>query len=83
MDIHTRHKLSHAVTEYDRKQSTRKGYNMYALSLYLGAVQNAETEADAGIDLRKALVHNFTGRLLDVVLTAVGLPKSTDQEQRF
>ncbi len=77
------HKLTHAVTEYDRKQSKRKGYNMYALSHYLGACQEIAKEVDTGVNIRKACVEHLTGRLLDVVLKAIGEAPSTDSEQRF
>ena len=75
--------LVHAVTEYDRKQSTRKGYNMWALPQYLRAIDNVEREIADGMELRPAITHNFCGRLLDVVLKSVGLSQSTDAEQRF
>lgn len=83
MDIHTHHKLTHALTEYDRKQSTRKYYNRYALPQYFGALQSVTEAVDGGQSLRKALTDNFCGRLLDVLLKSVGEPKSTDSEQRF
>ena len=76
------YKLLHAVTDYDRKQSTEPGYNVYALSLYLGAIDRAERRIEEGQSLRQALVASFTGRLLTVVLKAVGEPKATDTEQR-
>lgn len=81
-------KLVSAVTDYDRKQSARyasKGpgfYNIYALSHYLGAVQEAENKIAQGVPVRKALTQHFTGRLLDVVLKAVGEAPSTREEQR-
>jgi len=74
--------LLHAVADYDRKQSTEPGYNVYALSLYLGAIDRAERRIEEGQSLRQALVASFTGRLLTVVLKAVGEPKATDTEQR-
>lgn len=77
-----RTKLLHAVTEYDRKQSTKKGYNIYALAHYLMAVDRArDAMVDEGLDLRAALISCFNGRLLDVCLKAVGEPTSTRQEQ--
>lgn len=83
MDEKTRFKLSHAVIEYDRKQSTRRGYNMYALSHYCAAVQAIEADVDTGIALRAAILEHLTGRLADAVLRAVGLPKMTDNEARM
>ncbi len=75
-------KLASAVTQYDIKQSKRRGYNVYALSHYLGAVHEVEAELAKGADLRKALISNFNGRLLDVCLKACDLATSTREEQR-
>lgn len=76
-------KLLHAVTEYDRKQSTKRGHNMYALSHYLGALnQRVLPMIEQGVPVRQAILKGFCGRLADVCLRAVGEPKSTDAEQR-
>ena len=75
-------KLSHAVTEYDRRQQGKRGYNVYALAQYLGAVNKVEDAVKSGKSLRAALVANFNGRLLDVCLKAVGEAASTSLEQR-
>jgi hypothetical protein len=81
MDLH--YTLLHAVTEYDRKQSTRPGYNRYALAHYLGAInERIEPAIAAGSTVRAALVSNLSGRLLDVCLKSVGEPVSTREEQR-
>jgi hypothetical protein len=80
MDTHS--KLAHAVTQYDIRQSKKRGYNIYALAHYLGAVQETCREIEAGKSIRSALVGNFNGRLLDVCLKAVGEPTSTKEEQR-
>lgn len=82
MDPRLRFKLSHAVTDYDRKQSRRKGHNPYALAHYLGAVQQIESAVDAGAELRSAILRRMTGRLADVVLKAAGLERMTDAEAR-
>jgi hypothetical protein len=78
-----KHRLIMAASEYDRKQSTRKGHNPYALPQYFQAIDSAMNEFEAGQTIRKSLVSHFNGRLLDILLTTVGEPKSTDQEQRF
>jgi hypothetical protein len=83
--------LLSALTAYDQRQARSKYYNPYALPQYMGALTGAMKAFNAGLDraldpnvaMRAALVSSFTGRLLDVVLTAVSLPKSTDREQRF
>ena len=80
MNVHFQ--LSHAVTEYDRRRQGKRGYNVYALARYLGAVNEVEDAVRAGKSLRAALVANFNGRLLDVCLKAVGEAGSTSLEQR-
>lgn len=67
--IHTR--LAMAVTEYDRKQSTRKGYNSYALAMYLGAVQDACAMIEDGKSADSALRECFDDRLLDICLKVI------------
>lgn len=79
-DLH--YTLVHAVTEYDRKQQGKRGYNIWALPQYLGAVETAEQRIAEGKTTREALVASFCGRLLDVVLKSVGEAKSTREEQR-
>jgi hypothetical protein len=74
------HALVHAVTEYDRKESTKRGYNMYALAMYIGRVNDVEEDVNSGVPLRQALLRGFNGRVLDVCLKAVGEPKFTKDE---
>jgi hypothetical protein len=78
----THDKLLMALTEYDVKQSRKKGYNPYALSHYMTALGEATSMMESGVTLRTALLKNFCGRLLDVCLKSVGEPTSTKQEQR-
>lgn len=75
-------KLAHAFTVWDRKNSKRKGYNVYALAQYLTRVDEVVTDIRQGADVRAAITAGFCGRGLDVALKAAGLPKSTDTEQR-
>lgn len=65
--------LSHIVTRWDRRQSTRKGYNPYALAIYLGRCEDIAREVAAGATLQKALEDNFNDRLLDFVKKAMGI----------
>ena len=79
----TRHaRLVMAVTEYDRKQAKRKGYNRYALPQYLAAIRDAEQQRKRNEPIREALVYHFSGRLLDALLASIGEPKATLQEHR-
>ena len=73
-------KLVHAVTEYDRKQESKRGYNPHALPIYLSAVQSVIDAMDAGKTVRQAILANFSDRLLDACLKAVGEAKATDAE---
>ena len=75
-------KLLSAVTEHDRKNSTKKGYNPYALAHYLIAVDNCRDLCSDGMGLRQAIVKSFCGRLMDCCLRAVGEKISTKEEQR-
>jgi hypothetical protein len=61
-------KLTSALTEYDRKQSTKRGYNHYALAIYFGALAEAQEEIDKGVEPSKALANNFNDRLLAALL---------------
>ena len=44
-------KLVHAVTEYDRKQSTKRGYNPYALGQYLQRIQEFDEVPECSVAL--------------------------------
>jgi len=75
-------KLVHVVTEYDRKQQGKRGYNPYALPQYLARVQEVLEDIKNGANVREAIVAGFLGRLQDVCLKAVGEAKGTDDEAR-
>jgi hypothetical protein len=61
-------KLTHALTEYDRKEEKKKYHNIYALAIYFGALAEAQEEMNKGIVPSKALTNNFNGRLLAMLL---------------
>lgn len=63
-----RFNLVSAVTEYDRRQSTKPSYNMYALPQYLGRVSEIMDDIAAGADPRAAITAGFTGTLLSSIL---------------
>lgn len=64
-------KLVNALTDYDRKQSTRRGYNPYALALYFEALDDVMMAVKSGRDIRKALANSFNDRVLDACLRAI------------
>ena len=81
-EIKTMHfKLAHAVTTYDRRASTRRGYNPYALGIYLGAVERA-CELMATMPARDAVKQCFNDRLLDACLKSIGETACTSEEHR-
>ncbi len=82
MDPRQDHKLLTALTEYDRKQSKKKGYNIYALPQYMTALQYVRDDMAGGMSLREALVNNFHDRLLVALFKGVGEPRATDREVR-
>jgi hypothetical protein len=83
MDATLHARLLMAVTEYDRKQQGKSGYNHYALPQYLGAVQRAIEMIDSGESVRNSLITCFSGRLLSTVLKAAGEPKGTKEEIQY
>jgi hypothetical protein len=80
MDLHS--KLVSAAVEFDRKQSTKRGYNIYALPQYLQAIESAEECIAKGADVREVLCGHFNDRLLNAMIKAAGLPRATDAECR-
>jgi hypothetical protein len=80
MDI--RSKLIHGLTQYDMRQSKRKGYNPYALAQYLTRIDEIMDDIAAGATPRAAIIAAFTDRLQDAALKAIGEPKGTDAECR-
>lgn len=75
-----RDRLIHVLTDYDRKQSTRKHYNRHALGIYFQRVDDICADIAAGADPRAAIVAGFTGSLLSAVLRGMKLEKPTDSE---
>ena len=55
-----RHAVRHALTEHDKANSRRKYYNVFALSLYMEALQSWEKECSAGGDPVSLLPQFFT-----------------------
>lgn len=78
----THQRIVSALTEHDRRMSTRRGYNRYALGLYMVAVGRLDEALAAGTDLRRAILDNFCGLIADKLLRATGLPLQTRDELR-
>lgn len=72
--------LIQTLTNYDRKQSTKRGYNHYALGIYFQRVDEVCVDIEKGASPRQALLSGFSDRLLDVCLKAIGeKPYSIDE----
>lgn len=74
--------LIHAVTAYDRKESTKRGYNRNALGIYFNRIDDICADIDAGADPRQAIVAGLSGRLVDHCLRALGLGVASDAEAK-
>ena len=80
--MNTKDTLIHAVTEFDRRASTRKGHNPHALGIYFQRVDEICADIDNGADPRAAILAGFSGRVADACLKALNLPISTTEEAR-
>lgn len=60
--------LVNALTEYDRKQSTRRDYNPHALALYFQALDDAMEQYNHGATIESALRYSFNDRVLAACL---------------
>lgn len=65
-------RLLNALTDYDRKQSTKKYYNPNALGIYMGAFGEVKAEIEKGTDPLKAIHNNFCDRLEAALVKALG-----------
>ncbi len=77
-----RDKLVHAVTEWDRKQSTKRHYNPYGLGIMLERVDEVAYAIESGRDARIEIIAGFNDRLLDHVLRSVGFPIASVAEHQ-
>ena len=81
MNVHDALKIQTALVKYDERQAKRKYYNAYAMGHYMQALGNAKEYMKEGDTLRQAVCKSFCGKLLDVVLKAVGETPSLKTEQ--
>lgn len=80
--IEVREKLTHALTQWDIKQSKKRGYNPYALGQYLIAVDRVTNAMNCGVTIREALLDNFCDRILNLCIKTLNLDPATDAECR-
>jgi len=77
-----RFQLVTAVTEYDRKDSTKRNYNIYALPQYFLRIDDILSDVEAGADPRRAIAAGFVGTLQNFVLRKLKMSGSTTEEAR-
>jgi hypothetical protein len=73
-------KLRTALIAYDQQESKKKYYNLYALGLYLEALQSATAHIAQGADVREVLCGHFNGRLLARLLKVAGVAPMTKED---
>jgi hypothetical protein len=78
--IEIRARLVNALSTYDRKQSTLKHHNPYALGQYFARLDDVMNDIEAGATPRQALCAGFCDRVLDACLRAIGEPLHAKQE---
>lgn len=66
--------LTHTVTAFDRKEEGKRGYNHYALAIYLSRCSDVIAEMESGKSLHRALYDNFNDRLLTALEKTCKLP---------
>lgn len=75
-----RFQLVTAVTDYDRKQSTKPSYNIYALPQYFARIDEILSDVEAGTDPRSAIAAGFTGTLLNFVFRRLKMGNASRKE---
>jgi len=73
--------IRHVLVEHDRAESRKAHHNIYALGLYMEALQSASRFIDGGADVREVLIGHFSGRILAKCLKALRLAPATDREE--
>lgn len=61
-----------SLSAFDRKQSTRKGHNPYALAQYLRAADGLKQDIEEGLTVEEAIENNFFGVLADRLAKHLG-----------
>jgi hypothetical protein len=61
-----------ALTAYDRRQSTKRSYNRYALPQYFARLDEIMADHAAGAPLRQAICAGFHASIANACLKAIG-----------
>jgi hypothetical protein len=73
-------KLRSALIAYDKQESSKRSYNIYALGIYIEALQSATSFIERGADVREVLCGHFSGRLLARLLKVAGVAPMTRED---
>ena len=68
-------RMLNVVTKYDHKQSSKKSYNIWALSQYYHGVARVIEAIDSGKDIEEALKVGFCGSLLRHIAKKLGIDR--------
>jgi hypothetical protein len=61
MDLHAQ--LDHYLTQWDIKQSTKRGYNPFALGIYLRQAERIAEAVNQGATISDAIDKHFNDRI--------------------
>ena len=67
--------LQSLLTQWDIKQSKKRGYNPYALGIYFEAAERAANLIDDGAYVKESLAKCFNDRLLTFLEKGMGVGK--------
>jgi hypothetical protein len=73
MTADMRARLVLILTEYDRRQETKRGYNRWALGQYFRAIDEVDAAIVKGYPISRALKCGFCGPLLRYVAKKLGM----------
>jgi hypothetical protein len=82
-----RERLVHAAAGHDRKEASKRSayrygaYNRYAPAQYFARIEEVIADAEDGAPVRDAVVAAFSGRLLDKMPEAAGVPPAAPEDR--
>ena len=79
-----RSQLVRIATEHDRKESTKRFHNRYALAQYFMAIDRVISDLGLNPSMltRDAILEQFTGQLCDRMLRGLGFAVQSRDEKR-
>jgi hypothetical protein len=72
MDFHSQ--LDHYLTQWDIKQSTKRGYNPFALGIYLERAADLASDVAQGATISDAIDVHFCDRIAGCIRSSLNSP---------